>query len=69
MRWRVPLHLPLGFAVRKKDEPTNRLWPIVPEFPEFAYGVRPSPEAAGCLTSRLETRVNRACGRNGDGSV
>src|SRR5579863_8663016 len=35
-----PLHLPLGFAVRKEDGAgTNRLWPIVPEFPEFAYAV------------------------------
>src|SRR5271168_1543715 len=34
------LHLPLGFAVRKEDGAgTNRLWPIVPEFPEFAYAV------------------------------
>ena len=70
MRSRAPLHLPLGSRSTKEDGAgTNRLWPIVPEFPEFAYGVRPSPEAAGCLTSRLETRVNRACGRNGDGSV
>jgi hypothetical protein len=39
-RWRAPLHLPLGFAVRKEDGAgTNRLWPIVPEFPEFAYAV------------------------------
>src|SRR5271169_5182730 len=35
-----PLHLPLGFAVRKEDGAgTNRLWPIVREFPEFAYAV------------------------------
>src|SRR5579863_8046723 len=35
-----PLHLPLGFAVRKEDGAgTNRLWPIVPEFPEFVYAV------------------------------
>ena len=40
MRWRAPLHLPLGFAVRKEDGAgTNRLWPIVCEFPEFAYAV------------------------------
>jgi hypothetical protein len=39
-RWRAPLHLPLGFAVRKEDGAgTNRLWPIVPEFPKFAYAV------------------------------
>src|ERR1700722_6482544 len=39
-RWRAPLHLPLGFAVRKEEGAgTNRLWPIVPEFPEFAYAV------------------------------
>src|SRR5277367_2812976 len=35
---RPPLHLPLGFAVRKEDGAgTNRLWPS--EFPEFAYAV------------------------------
>jgi hypothetical protein len=35
-----PLHLPLGFAVRKEDKVgSNRLWPIVCEFPEFAYAV------------------------------
>jgi hypothetical protein len=33
-----PLHLPLGFAVRKEDgADTNRLWP---KFPEVAYAVR-----------------------------
>ena len=35
-----PLHLPLGFAVRKEDGAgTNRIWPIFLEFPEFAYTV------------------------------
>src|SRR5271155_2958992 len=35
-----PLHLPLGFAVRKEGGAgTNRLWPIFREFPEFAYAV------------------------------
>src|ERR1700722_2114403 len=35
-----PLHLRLGFAVRKEDGAgTNRLWPIFREFPEFAYAV------------------------------
>src|SRR3984957_2842243 len=35
-----PLHLRLGFAVRKEDGAgTNRLSPIVRKFPEFAYAV------------------------------
>src|SRR5271170_6610772 len=39
-RWRAPLHLPLGFAVRKEEGVgTNRLWPIFLKFPEFAYAV------------------------------
>src|SRR5271154_4214093 len=53
-RWRAPLHLPLGFAVR-------RLWPIVPEFPEFAYavafrarpGLRFTGTAGGAATTLL----------------
>src|SRR3984957_9627232 len=40
IRMARPLHLPLGFAVRKEDKVgTNRLWPIFLEFPEFAYAV------------------------------
>src|ERR1700678_1598222 len=57
-----PLHLPLGFAVRKEDGAgTNRLWPIVPEFPEFAYavalrarpGLRFTGTAGGAATTLL----------------
>ena len=39
------------FAVRKEDGAgTNRLWPIVPEFPEFAYlsGRGPVRRGSGC---------------------
>jgi hypothetical protein len=57
-----PLRLPLGFAVRKEDGAgTNRLWPIVPEFPEFAYaialrgrpGLRFTGTARGAATTLL----------------
>src|SRR5271170_5099021 len=51
-----PLHLPLGFAVRKEDGAgTNRFWPIVPEFPEFAYAV--------ALRARPDLRFTGTAGR------